>query len=129
MPPADVARSNVPDPLVEQILKQESWEKAPGATSKELKAEAVLKEVPLQTPFAQARAIMARHGFVCWSGVSDNENSGVYLQCKAYKQKDAHYADRIVVKLFYERERIVRVVVTIDHHVPHSDQGFWSIFG
>jgi hypothetical protein len=112
-----VSQAEPIDPFVEAILKQEVLEKKPKSAT--LKPDAVVKEVPFQTPLGQARSIMEKHGFTCWSGVSDTY--GRCLQCTAYKPTSKARADKLVVKLYYDRTRIiVNALVTVDYNVPHT---------
>ena len=102
-----------PDPLLEQILKQDVLESKPGASR--LNPKPILKEIPLQTPLSQARATMERHGFSCWSGLSDNR--GEYLHCTAYKPKNQRVSEKILVKLYYDTKRVIYIEVTVEHDV------------
>jgi hypothetical protein len=106
-----------PDPLVEEILKQPAPKKAPVPGTPDPLAAVVLAEVPLQTPVDQARAVMERHGFSCWSNVPDDR--GVCLHCTAWVRRNNCYADRVVVKLYYESRRVVKVVATAEREVWH----------
>jgi hypothetical protein len=103
------------DPLVEQISIQAAAKKTPGTAPPKPPGDIVLEEIPLKTPLTQARAIMRRHGFACWSGVPDN--GGPCLYCAAYIRKNQCYADRIVVKFFHEHERVTNVVVVVERDV------------
>jgi hypothetical protein len=117
-------QNGVPDPLLEEIVKQG----VPGKKSwpVPLQADAVLREVPVLTPVAQARAVMERHGFSCWPCVPDS--GGTCLHCTAYRRKSPLAADKVVVKLFYEADRVVYEEVTVEYDVPHPDRGFWPVF-
>jgi hypothetical protein len=110
-----------PDPLLEEILKQETLVKKPDSAT--LKPDVIFREVPIRTPLAEARAIMERHGFSCWSGVADSK--GTCLHCSAYKPKKQGLADKIVVKLFYETQRIVNAEITVQYDVRRPDRGIW----
>ena len=116
-----VAPAGPPDPLVEAVLKEAAQKRAPGPNAAgDLAADlaaVVLKEVPLQTPLDKARPVLERHGFSCWSGVQDDK--GVCLHCTAWKRKGPYYADRVVVKLFYENRRVVRVEAAVDRDAWH----------
>jgi hypothetical protein len=111
-----------PDPLLAAILRQEVAKGQPLVTMQDV----VLREVPLQTPLAEARSIMEGHGFSCWSGVPDG--SRTCLHCTGYKRKRRDLADKVVVKLFYADRMVVHVEVTVEHDVSHPDHGFWHIF-
>jgi hypothetical protein len=82
--------------------------------------ELVLKEVAVQTPLAQARSIMEGHGFSCWGGVSDG--TGTCLQCTAYRPKNQYVADKVQVKLYYQKDKIVNAAVLVRLNVEHSDR-------
>jgi hypothetical protein len=116
-----VPPNGIPDPLLEEILRQETLVKKPDSAT--LKPAILLREVPIRTPLAQAKSVMERHGFSCWSGVADSK--GTCLHCTAYKPKKRGLADKIVVKLFYETQRIVNVEITVEYDVLQSDRGFW----
>jgi hypothetical protein len=118
-PPAPEAKA---DAWVDEILKQDVLE-SKNKWSK-LKAEVVLKEVPLHTPLAQARSIMERHGFSCWAGLSDNR--GDYLHCTAYKRKNQSCADKLTIKFHYDAKRIVDAEVTVEHDVLLPGQRSWT---
>jgi hypothetical protein len=107
-----VGPSEPPDPLVEEILSQPTPKKAPPPGATDPRAAVVLLEVPLQTPLAQARATLEQHGFSCWSGVPDAK--GMCLHCTAWKRRGRYYGDRVVVKLFYENQRVIKVEVSVD---------------
>jgi hypothetical protein len=121
--PGPVPQNGKLDPFLDEIVRQEPLEKKLWSVT--LKPDVVLRDIPLQTPVAEARAIMERHGFSCWSGVADAK--GKCLHCTAYIRKSPDYADRVVVKLFYDTERVVNVAVTIEYKVRHSVRGFWSV--
>jgi hypothetical protein len=101
-----------PDRLVEEIVKEATRTKTPGPDTATGLEALVLQEVPLQTPLAQARAVMERHGFSCWIGVPDDK--GVCLHCTAWRRTSTHYGDRIVVRLYYENRKVVKVGVSVD---------------
>jgi hypothetical protein len=109
-----VPQTAQPDRFVDEIATQP----AP------LNAEIVLREVPRQTPLAQARSIMEQHGFRCWSGVPDSR--GTCLYCTAFKRRHAASADRIVVKLFHENRRVVNVEVSVELDVCEVHGVFFS---
>jgi hypothetical protein len=113
-----------PDPFVETIAKQPVLGKVDQTAV--LKPDIVLEEVPLHTPVAQARAIMEQHGFSCWARVPDNNRE--CLHCTAYLYQRGGSADRIVVKLIYEKQQIVKAEVVVDYDVRHSEHGFWPVF-
>jgi hypothetical protein len=112
------------DNWIDELLKQEAvesknkWHK--------LKPDFVLKEVPLQTPLAQARSIMERHGFSCWAGLSDNR--GDYLHCTAYKRKNQACADKLTVKFHYDARRVIdcEVILEGDVLLPGHRSWTWS---
>ena len=122
--PSPMPEGGAPDLFLEAILKQETVESKPGWSK--LKTEAVLKEIPLATPLAQARTIMERHGFSCWAGLSDGK--GEYLHCTAYKQKSKGRSEKIVVKLYYDTKRITDVEVTVEHDVLQPAHRSWGPF-
>jgi hypothetical protein len=111
-----VPENGKPDPFLEEILHQPVVGKV--ANSDTLKADVVLREVPPQTPLADARAIMERHGFACWSGVPDNNRTCLY--CTAWKPRGADRADHVVVKLFYENRRVLLAEVLVEHDLRHA---------
>jgi hypothetical protein len=113
-----------PDPLLVAILRQEAVAKV--LTAVTVKPDVVLQEIPLQTPVAEARSIMERHGFSCWSRVPDGDRTCLY--CIAYKRKRRDLADKVVVKLFHADRLVVQVEVMVDHDVIHPDRGYWHIF-
>jgi hypothetical protein len=100
-----------PDPFVADIACQPVVNKMEGSAL--LKPEIVFTVVPLHTPVKEARALMERHGFSCWSAVPDG--SRTCLHCTAYHRKRADYMDRIVVKLFYENQRVINAEVRVDY--------------
>jgi hypothetical protein len=114
------------DPFVDELLRQEVLAKKPGSAT--LKPDPVLRELPVKSTVEQARAAMERHGFACWSGVA--EANGTCLHCMAYKPKDRGYADRVVVRFFYDHHRVVTAVeVTVEYDVLHSGRWPWSGVG
>ncbi len=70
----------------------------------------------MQTPLAQARSTMERHGFSCWAGLSDNR--GDYLHCTALKRKNQACADKLTVKFHYDARRIIDCEVTVEQRCP-----------
>jgi hypothetical protein len=138
-PPSAPFQPDPPNPFLEEILKQEvlpatgaDGKVLKGADGKEIrsnppvvKPDVVLREIPLRTPLAEARKIMERHGFTCYGGIRDQFQDCVY--CRAYRRKSTMVADRVVVKLFYENERVVNVVVTVENGVKRSDT-LWPEF-
>jgi hypothetical protein len=117
--PATLANGK-PDPFVEEIVKQEAFEKTPAAAK--FKPDAILKAIPLQTPLEQARAVMEGHGFSCWAGVPGTY--GPCLQCTVFKPKNQYVADKIVVKLYYQKKRISNVEASVEYNVEHAEHGF-----
>ncbi len=69
---------------------------------------------------------MEQHGFVCWSRVP----AGNYytVRCLCWKQKNEYLADRIVVKLFYEKDCIVSEDVAYETDVQHPEHSIWPRF-
>jgi hypothetical protein len=122
-----------PDSLVAAILKAEVLESKPASNKEGRSAtsrvdpEAVIKIVPLQTALAQGRLALERHGFVCWSGLSDGR--GEYLQASAYQAKTQRAAEKVIVKCYYQAKRIVSIEVWVDHNVRPPARGFWSATG
>jgi hypothetical protein len=117
-----------PNPFLEEILKQDpvvfkEGDKEIKPVPPRLKPDSILQAVPLNTPLAEARAVMERHGFSCWSGVQDNYRTCLY--CTACRRKTPYLADKIVVKLFYEQKQVVDVEVTVQYDVA---RGFWGTF-
>jgi hypothetical protein len=112
-----VPQNGQPDPLVEEIVRQAGPKKK--ATAATAGAEAlkrlILEEIPLQTPVAEARAVMERHGFSCWANVPDEK--GPCHHCTAYRRKGPAVADKVVVKLFAEQGRVSNVEVAVEHDV------------
>jgi hypothetical protein len=110
------------DAWVDELLKQDvvdsknKWRK--------LKADVVLKEVPIYTPLAQAKSIMERHGFSCWTGLSDNR--GDYMHCTAYKRKNQSCADKVIVKFHYDGKRIIDAEVTMEQDVLLPGHRSWT---
>jgi hypothetical protein len=105
---------NEPDPLVESIVAQAgSSKKQDSRTLKNV--EMVLREVPPQTPLAEARSIMERHGFSCWGGVRDTQ--GTCLYCTAYQRGEEGTTNRITVKLFYDNQAVTDAEVTVEYRV------------
>jgi len=117
--PAPLATAK-PDPFVEAILKGDALEKTPALAK--LKPDAVFKEIPLQTPLAQARAVMEGHGFSCWAGVPGTY--GPCLYCTVFKRINPYTADKIVVKLYDHKKRVSNAEVSVEYKVEHSEQGF-----
>ena len=78
--------------------------------------EVVLKEIPQGTPIAEARAVMAGHGFFCSGGLGDEK--GAYLQCEAFRRTGRVTRDRISVKIYYERGQVTDIDVTSFYDVP-----------
>ena len=114
---ATVPQSSIPpldqaDPLVRAILKQ-----AAGSKSPVVSPDVIWKEIPPQTPLAQARATMERHGFSCWKGTP--EGYGTCLHCTAYRRKNQYASQKIVVKLIYEKDRVTNVLVTVEDTITH----------
>jgi hypothetical protein len=109
VPPSSTSPSDPPDPFVKAILKEAPASKRPGVTV--VSPDVVLKEVPLKTPLAQARAIMEQHGFSCWKGTP--EGLGTCLHCTAYRRKNEYASQKIVVKLIYENDRVTGALVTV----------------
>jgi hypothetical protein len=105
IPPRDQA-----NPFLDAILKQETASKQPGLVV--LRPDAVYKEIPPKMPLPEAQAIMERHGFKCWKGIS--EGVGTCMQCIAYRRKDQYAAQKIVVKLLYEKNRVTTAEVTVE---------------
>jgi len=99
-----------PDWLVDALV--EDGEKRLGTP---LDTMVVRREIPIGMPLAQARAIMERHGFSCWSGVPDTH--GTCLHCTAYRHTPHSY--KILVKLFYDtrRKEITSVEAMVDYDV------------
>jgi hypothetical protein len=87
---------------------------APDARTEALRA-IILREIPDQTPVAQARALMEAHGFSCWTRVPDDH--GTCLHCTAYRRTGVARADKVVVKLYHEDGRVVEVVVRVERNV------------
>jgi len=113
-----------PDPFLAEIARQPCLTKTTGSAV--LKPEVVFQQVPLHTPLKEARAIMERHGFSCWAAVPDG--SRMCLHCTAYHRKRVDYMDRIVVKLYYENQRVVNAEVTVDYDVHRTDVGVGALF-
>jgi hypothetical protein len=129
-PPAGPFHPDPPNPFLEALFKSEVLVimedgKPVKLNPPLLKPDVVLREIPLRTPVAEARAVMERHGFSCQGGVRENFQTCLY--CKAYKRTSAVLADRVVVKLFYEDQRVVNVAVTIEKGVKRGDT-FWPEF-
>jgi hypothetical protein len=102
---------------VDRIVKQAGPPQKPaadGAKAATLK-QIILEEIPLQMPVAEARAILERHGFSCWANVPDDH--GLCLHCTAYKRTGMACADRVVVKVFAEEQRVSNVEVTVEQDV------------
>jgi hypothetical protein len=123
--PSATPESSRSDPLVDEIIKQEALDKK-GVLAKP-RTNIVLEEIPLKTPVDRARSIMQGHGFTCWAGVPDQATGGICLYCSAYKRVDSTHADRVVAKLFYEQQRVVKIEVTVDSKTVHPDHGIWSL--
>jgi hypothetical protein len=110
------------DAWVDEIVKQDvldsknKWRK--------LKADVVLKEVPIYTPLAQAKSIMERHGFSCWTGLSDNR--GEYMHCTAYKRKNQSLADKVIVKFHYDAKQIIDAEVNLEQDVLLPGHRSWT---
>ena len=49
----------------------------------------------------------------------------ICLLCTYYKQKNPAVADKILVKLYYDNDKINGVDITVDCGVSHSDHGIW----
>jgi hypothetical protein len=108
------------DPLVTALVEQASKKATPIPNTVDPLTALILQEIPLQTPLDQARAVMQRHGFSCWAAVPDPKG-GICLHCTAWKARRGYYADRVIVKLFYERERkVTRIQVNVDQDVWHG---------
>jgi hypothetical protein len=107
------------DPFVAALAEQAAHETTPVPNTVDPLTALVLREVPLQTPLDKARATMEKHGFSCWSGFRDDKG-GICLHCTAWKPRRGYYADRVVVKLFYEQRKVVRVEVHVDRDVWHG---------
>ncbi len=101
------------DPLLEQIIKQDTLTKQPGSAT--LKADPVIKEIPLKSSLTKARSIMEGHGFTCWGGVPDDGR--VCMRCTAYYRKTPRLADKVMVKLFYEKNEVVSIEILIEYAV------------
>jgi len=114
----------VPDRFVTEIFKGDTREKKIGPAG--VDTDIVLKEIPLKTPVAQARTVMESHGFTCWSGVHDGHS--ICLHCTVYRRKNSEKADKILVKFYYENNRVFAVEGVIEYGVQHSDRNFWSPF-
>ena len=122
--PSAPTQPETPNAFVAEILKQEKLV-VKDAKNVEIKMdpprvspEVVLREIPLQTPLANARAVMERHGFSCQGGVRDEYRDCLY--CTTYRRKTAAIADRVTVKLYLEQKRVVDVVVNVEHDVKRS---------
>jgi hypothetical protein len=140
------------NPFLEELIKQEPLVFKEGGKEiklvpPRLKPDFILQEIPLGMPLADARAVMERHGFSCWSGVQDNYRICLYCTafrrkmanvaglpcagavvsayCTAYRRKTANIADKVVVKLFYEQKRINDVEITVEYDMV---RGFWGTF-
>ena len=123
-PPAGPFHPDPPNPFLEAIFKAEVLVimedgKPLKLNPPLLKPDVVLREIPLKTPVAEARAVMEKHGFSCQGGVRENFQTCLY--CKAYRRTSAVLADRVVVKLFYEDQRVVNVAVTVEKGVKRGD--------
>jgi hypothetical protein len=127
---AQAAAGANPDPFLVEILKGDVLEKKPGvpkdgkAPTSRLNSARLQKEVPLQTPLAQAKSTMERHGFTCWAGLSDGR--GEYMQCDTYQVKNQRSAERIIVKIYYRMNRVVDFEVTVEHNVRPPMHHWWS---
>jgi hypothetical protein len=121
MPPQPgVKNTQTLDPFVEEILRQQVVTREKDSAT--LKSDVVMREIPAKTPLAKARAIMEKHGFSCWANVP----CGVYtcLHCTAYKRKSAELADRLVVKLIYQDQKVIAAEITVDYGIRHPDRGW-----
>jgi hypothetical protein len=98
-----------PDPFLAEIARQPVLQKTPASAV--LRPDVVFQQIPLHTPVKDARAVMERHGFSCWAAVPDGTR--MCLHCTAYHRKRPDYMDRIVVKLYYENQRVVNAEVTV----------------
>jgi hypothetical protein len=105
------------DPMVENILTL-----AKVAGSEQANFNAYLKEIPMKAPLAEARAVMVRHGFTCWPDVTDDR--GTCLYCTAYKNTSRALADRVIVRLYYDRGLVVNANVSVERGVRHVDPQF-----
>ena len=100
------------DPMVDAIYQQAMKEKRIG--SGPMPTDIVLKEIPLSTPLAKARATMGKHGFSCWSAVPINNS--MCLHCTAYKS-GPYKTFKVVVKFIYankEPKIVQSVEVTVE---------------
>jgi hypothetical protein len=124
LPSKSPTPEEVPDRFVSDIIKADTRDKKVGPTG--VDTDVILKEVPLRTPLAQARAVMESHGFKCWAGVPDNNS--ICLHCTADRRKNSEVADKVLVKLYYDNKRITGVEAIVEYGVLHSDRSFWSPF-
>jgi hypothetical protein len=117
---AAVVKSVPPDPFVEELLRQEVLTRDKDSAT--LKNTVVLRDIPVKTPLAKARAFMEQHGFSCWANVP----CGAYtcLHCTAYKRKRQDLADRVVVKLIYQDQKVIGAEVAVDYGVHHPDHSW-----
>ena len=143
---------DVANPFVENLIKQDPLVFKEGGKEiklvpPRLKPDLVLQEIPLGTPLANARAVMERHGFSCWSGVQDNYRICLYctafaaewprfLGCRASVPWRRRIAQPIGAKRqtwpikswsssFTSRERINDVEISVEYDVV---RGFWGTF-
>ena len=111
-----------PDPFQVQILKQDAADKKPGAPTR-LLPDLILREIPLRTPVAKARAFMEQHGFSCSGGVP--EGSLTCLDCRAWIRKNSLTVDRIVVRFYYENNRVINEQITVERDLPRPEHSSW----
>jgi hypothetical protein len=105
-----------PDPLVDALVEDgQNHLGSPVSTA------VIVREIELGTPLMQARSIMERHGFSCWSGMTDPK--GTCLQCTAYRRSPHPYI--IVVKLFYDSHQKQKEITDVEATV---DNDLWRFF-
>ena len=116
-PPPGIA-----DPFTLELFQQAALDRKSGQPP--LLPDLVLHEVPLQTPVSEAH-----HG-TAWLCLLVAVPHGNYytVRCLCWKQKNEYLADRIVVKLFYEKDRIVSEDVAYETDVQHPEHSLLPRF-
>ena len=111
--PAPPAVNQPGDPLLELIVKQDVLTKQPGSAT--LKADPVLKEIPLQTPLRRREPPW--RSMDLFAGAVSRKMAASVCACTAFKRKTPFVADKVMVKLFYEKNVVVAEEVAIEYAV------------
>ncbi len=121
--PGLIGQDQQTDPLQEAIFKQGKGEEA---FFQKLKLESyqetvwtpnpapVLKEIPLGSPVARARAVMQQHGFRCVDLVTADKRP--FLSCTALKKTSWVTGEAIRVEIYHQAGEVTDVKVITIHN-------------